>query len=62
MSALNTGADMTNESNCGAFGSLLASIKTILHHLLVPERVCLDLRGIIQKQYKCRLDYTKFFV
>jgi len=42
MSALHTGIDMTNESNGGAFGSQLSAIKTILHHLPVTERVCLD--------------------
>jgi hypothetical protein len=37
VSALHTGIDMTNESNCGAFGRQLSAIRTILHHLPVTE-------------------------
>jgi len=36
------GMDSTNKSNCGAFGSLVSAISTILPHLPVKERVCLD--------------------
>jgi hypothetical protein len=35
--------DSTNDGNCGAFGSLLSAVRTILHHWPVTERVCLYL-------------------
>jgi hypothetical protein len=35
---LRTGIDSTNESNCGAFVSLLSAIRIILHHVIGKKR------------------------